>query len=72
MIQQMVTGEVSGVLFTANPKTGRYNECIINANYGLCEGIVSGSCVTDEYVWSPQEIKQIITEKTDQVVFDPQ
>ncbi|WP_067475390.1 PEP/pyruvate-binding domain-containing protein [Nocardia amamiensis] len=52
VIQQMVDAEVSGVLFTMNPRSGDRDECLVTAAYGLGEGIVSGLCDTDEYTWS--------------------
>ncbi|RDI55569.1 PEP/pyruvate-binding domain-containing protein [Nocardia mexicana] len=52
VIQQMVDADVSGVLFTANPRSGTRDEYLVTAAYGLGEGIVSGLCDTDEYTWS--------------------
>ena len=52
VVQRMVDAEVAGVLFTANPVSGRRDECMVTAAYGLGEGIVSGLCATDEYLWS--------------------
>ena len=49
VVQQLVPAEVSGVLFTANPRTGALNEMIIEAVYGLGEGIVSGETQPDVY-----------------------
>ena len=51
VIQEMVSGDVSGVLFTAHPVTGRRDHSLITAAWGLGEGIVSGVCNTDEYTW---------------------
>ncbi|MBW2528749.1 MAG: phosphoenolpyruvate synthase [Deltaproteobacteria bacterium] len=50
VVQQMVSGQVSGVLFTAHPTTGRRDHCLVTATWGLGEGVVSGRCNTDEYV----------------------
>ena len=36
----MVDSTVSGVLFTANPKTGRRSEAVIASAFGLGEGVV--------------------------------
>lgn len=49
IVQEMVDGEVSGVLFTRNPITGAEGEALISACWGLCEGVVDGSCSTDEF-----------------------
>lgn len=50
VVQQMVSAEVSGVLFTANPATGERGEMIVNASYGLGEAIVSGDVTPDAFV----------------------
>ena len=42
VVQHMVAADVSGVLFTANPVTGERAEMVVNASYGLGEGIVDG------------------------------
>lgn len=59
VVQQMVASETSGVLFTANPLTGLRAECVIDAGYGLGEGLVSGLLEPDHYVvdTSRNEIK---------------
>jgi len=49
VIQQMVDGEVSGVVFTAHPVTGRRDHALVTAAWGLGEGVVSGLCNTDEF-----------------------
>src|SRR5579859_1768536 len=43
VVQRMVDAQVAGVLFTANPLTGKRRETIINANPGLGEAVVSGA-----------------------------
>ncbi|MDE0189954.1 MAG: PEP-utilizing enzyme [Gammaproteobacteria bacterium] len=50
VVQRMVDADVSGVLFTANPATGARGEMIVNASYGLGEGIVGGTVGPDEFV----------------------
>lgn len=52
VVQQMVDADVSGVAFTSNPLTGRRDQCLVTAAYGVGEGVVSGICDTDEYTWS--------------------
>ncbi|HZZ47839.1 MAG TPA: PEP/pyruvate-binding domain-containing protein [Pseudonocardia sp.] len=49
VVQKMVPSEVSGVMFTANPLTEATDEIVINASWGLGEGIVSGITTPDEY-----------------------
>jgi rifampicin phosphotransferase len=50
VVQEMVPSEVSGVLFTANPLTGRRDEVVIDATFGLGEALVSGQVEPDHYV----------------------
>jgi pyruvate,water dikinase len=50
VVQQMVEAEVAGVLFTANPLTGKRQEAVINAAPGLGEAVVSGATNPDQFV----------------------
>lgn len=57
VVQKMVASESSGVLFTANPVTGRRDEMVIDASFGLGEATVSGQVEPDHYVVEPQSWK---------------
>ncbi len=50
VVQRMVEAEVAGVLFTANPLTGKRREVVIDANPGLGEAVVSGATNPDHFV----------------------
>ncbi|MCJ7825533.1 MAG: PEP-utilizing enzyme [Anaerolineales bacterium] len=50
LVQIMVQSEASGVLFTANPLTGKRSETVIDATFGLGEALVSGLVEPDHYV----------------------
>jgi len=50
VVQRMVDAEVAGVLFTANPVTGRRRQAVIDASPGLGEAVVSGAVNPDHYV----------------------
>lgn len=50
VVQSMVDVEVAGVLFTANPLTGRRRQAVIDANPGLGEAVVSGAVNPDHFV----------------------
>lgn len=52
VVQQMVPSDAAGVLFTANPLTGKRNETVIDATLGLGEALVSGQVEPDHYVVS--------------------
>ncbi len=50
IIQCMVEAAVAGVLFTANPLTGKRHQAVIEANPGLGEAVVSGATNPDHFV----------------------
>jgi len=56
IVQKMVRSEVSGVMFTVDP-TGRTDDLIIEAGYGLGEAIVSGTVTPDTYVIDKQNLE---------------
>ncbi len=60
VMQEMVPAESSGVLFTANPLTGKRSETVIDATWGLGEALVSGQVEPDHYVVDLTK-KQIIS-----------
>ena len=53
VVQAMVQSEAAGVLFTANPLTGKRGETIIDATLGLGEALVGGHVEPDNYVVEP-------------------
>ena len=50
VVQRMVEASVAGVLFTANPVTGKRRQAVIDANPGLGEAVVSGATNPDHFV----------------------
>ncbi|MEU6548864.1 phosphoenolpyruvate synthase [Streptomyces sp. NPDC046915] len=50
IVQRMVPAERSGVLFTADPTTGRTDRHVVSAVHGLGEGLVSGAVDADTIV----------------------
>jgi len=50
VVQKMINGNVSGIMFTANPSTNNENEIMIEAGYGLGEAIVSGGVNPNNYI----------------------
>ena len=66
VVQRMINSEKSGVVFTKNPITKK-DEVVIEAVFGLGEGIVSGKILPDHYIVSKElEIieKKIADKKT--------
>ena len=73
VVQVMVSSEVSGILFTANPATGERSEIIINASFGLGEAVVSGQVTPDTYIVDKGTLRAkdtIIGPKAQQIVAD--
>ncbi|MGW2340001.1 PEP/pyruvate-binding domain-containing protein [Streptomyces sp. NPDC001661] len=56
VVQRMVDSAVSGVMFTANPVTGRRDQAVIDASPGLGEAVVSGAVNPDHFVVDGREI----------------
>lgn len=50
VVQEMAPHDVAGVVFTANPLTGRRDELLVNAARGSGEAIVGGEVVPDQWV----------------------
>ena len=50
VVQKLVNAEKAGVMFTVNPISENYDELVIEAAWGLGEGVVSGSVSPDTYV----------------------
>ncbi len=50
VVQDMVDADAAGVLFTANPTTGRRDEVVVAAAWGLGEAVVGGEVTTDDAV----------------------
>ncbi len=50
VVQRMVDAQVAGVLFTANPLTGKRHQALIDASPGLGEAVVSGATTPDHFV----------------------
>lgn len=50
VVQNMVDATAAGVLFTADPVSGRHDRLVIDAVNGLGESLVSGEASSDSYV----------------------
>ena len=57
VVQEMVESDVAGVMFTANPISARTDEIVVNASWGLGEGLVSGIVVPDEFILSARSLE---------------
>ncbi|MFC5061828.1 PEP/pyruvate-binding domain-containing protein [Actinomycetospora atypica] len=71
VIQTMVDAEASGVLFTADPTTGRRDRIVVSAAWGLGESVVGGLVATDEFVVDAgtlTEVGRTIADKAEMTV----
>jgi pyruvate,water dikinase len=50
LVQELVSSDVSAVVFSANPLNGRRDEIMINANWGLGESVVGGTATPDTFI----------------------
>ena len=50
VVQRMVEAEVAGILFSANPLSGRRRQAVIDATRGLGEAVVSGRTNPDRFI----------------------
>jgi rifampicin phosphotransferase len=71
VVQRLVDSEASGVLFTADPVTGRTDRVLVEAVFGLGEGLVSGKISPDRIVLAKDGLRVLehtIADKTMEVV----
>ena len=54
VVQPLIDAAVSGVLFTADPVTGRRDHAVVDASFGLGEAVVSGAVNPDHFVVAAQ------------------
>jgi pyruvate,water dikinase len=57
LVQAQVLADSSAVVFSANPITGRTDEIVVNASYGLGESIVGGSTTPDTFVLRKSDLE---------------
>ena|GEM_PF-275151 len=73
VVQREVPADVSGVLFTLNPQSGRENEMLVEATWGLGEALVAGIATPDRFVvdtWEERVIEARVGEKKVMVTSD--
>ncbi|HUH05616.1 MAG TPA: PEP/pyruvate-binding domain-containing protein [Kofleriaceae bacterium] len=73
VVQRMVAGAVSGVLFSADPSTGARDRAIVTSTWGLGEGVVSGRLACDTFTIdraSMTVIDRDVVEKAMAIVHD--
>jgi phosphohistidine swiveling domain-containing protein len=59
VVQSLLAAEASGVIFTADPVTGRTDRIVIEATFGLGDLLVSGKVIPDRFVIDKNRVKII-------------
>ncbi len=70
IVQEMLEPEVSGVAFSLNPLTGHRKQQVVNAVYGVGEGLVSGDLPADQFVVASGKVEAHLATKEHTFVFD--
>ncbi|MEW6554291.1 MAG: PEP/pyruvate-binding domain-containing protein [Actinomycetota bacterium] len=73
LVQAMVAADSAGVIFTANPLSGRRDQMVINACPGLGEGVVAGELQCDHLVLehdSGEVVEEALGHKDFKIVLD--
>lgn len=73
VVQEMVRADKSGVMFTMDPVQRLRDRMVIEAAFGLGEGIVSGLLTPDHYVVGREDgalLRDVISCQTTAVVYD--
>lgn len=71
VIQLMLEADVSGVAFGIDPLTGNRSTKVINALYGIGDGLVSGILNADTFmIYSNGKIESVIANKQEKVSFN--
>ena len=73
IVQALVAADTSGVIFTADPVTGRRGSIVIEACFGLGEALVSDKVTPDRFVVNKSNLKllsQTISEKRIECVLE--
>ncbi len=63
VVQELVPAEAAGIMFTANPVTGKRDEAVISAAWGLGEAVVGG-LVTPDSLTVDKATGKVLTRET--------
>jgi phosphohistidine swiveling domain-containing protein len=73
IIQEMIPSQVSGVVFTSNPRDNKDNNIILDASEGLGENVVSGKVTPDNVVVSRDLLNiEYVKSGTKKILLDEQ
>ncbi|MFX0079186.1 MAG: PEP/pyruvate-binding domain-containing protein [Candidatus Hermodarchaeota archaeon] len=69
VVQEMILGQVSGVMFTTNVVSNNPDELIIDSSWGLGESVVAGKVNPDSFIIRKQPIEIIERRMGDKAVY---
>ncbi|MHC4060057.1 MAG: PEP/pyruvate-binding domain-containing protein [Planctomycetota bacterium] len=73
IVQSLITADASGVIFTADPASGRRERIVVEACFGLGNTLVSGKVTPDRFVINKNSlnvVSETISEKRTESVLD--
>jgi len=59
IVQSLVAADASGVLFTADPTTGRSDRIVVEACFGLGEALVAGRVTPDRFIIAKRNLRMV-------------
>ncbi|MHC4361660.1 MAG: PEP/pyruvate-binding domain-containing protein, partial [Planctomycetota bacterium] len=59
IVQSLITADASGVIFTADPASGRRERIVVEASFGLGNTLVSGKVTPDRFVINKNNLKVV-------------
>ncbi|MBN1812577.1 MAG: hypothetical protein JXA14_12130 [Anaerolineae bacterium] len=68
VVQMLVPAEAAGIMFTANPVTGRRDQVVISAAWGLGEAVVGGLVTPDSLTVDKATGEVLVRETADKLV----
>ena len=74
LVQRQVAAEAAGVLFTRDPMSGAQDRLLINATFGLGEGVVSGEIPADSFSLDAESlavVERAVADKTTMMAMQP-
>lgn len=61
VVMPLLKAKASGVAFSCDPRSGRDDHLLINANWGLGESVVNGAVEADEYLFSEDPLDESLS-----------
>jgi pyruvate,water dikinase len=59
VVQRQIESEIAGVGFSIHPVSGRIDQVVLDANYGLGESVVAGECEVDHFELDKRTLQMV-------------